>query len=328
MKRHIVSFMKWIFYNALLLCMVSSCISGETENQTEESIVNDSASFTLYDDYNAEIEHLYDSDLVFRIRGMFCSKHDLSSFEKLRDTALISRFYKTMYDAMIEETDIVYREYSKFIKSLYTIDFDLDGRSDIFFTGQTQGESVMTKIFMQKGKAFIQVFSDYQYLSDIRFNNGRLTSFTLNNPGCCDDDQVVIQEFEVQYKDALPKFILKTTYGYSTHIEKVKMLFDNPLEFSVINKRTFLVTETIVADNILSAEKLEEESQFMALYTIGATGIALGGKKNEFGEWLFVRMDASPYLISTTSYSRFIDHPTCIFGWLRLQDIRWNTDQN
>jgi len=304
----------------VFILLFSMCSSKDSMKEPQTTQDQESIIVGLYDDFLADPETNSHYDSLPEFLGLNRFRTDLSKLERNRDTALIASFYQKMFHELKDDTPIEYYPYEDFSSWLYTIDINNDGLKDIIYSGYTQGEPEITIIFIKKGGGFYKVFSEYQYLTDIRFSEGKVSRFVLDNPGCCDDHQVVISEYAVKHENGWPQFTVLKTHGYTTITEIPKVLFETPLRFSIREAFVSLATTT---DNRSFNDQVEADYHFIGKYKEGAIGIALAGKRNNSGEWIFVRMDPSSKLVGVSSYSRFVDHPTHIYGWIPLKDIGW-----
>lgn len=285
----------------IILVTVSVCSHAQDNKANEDKIVK-------YFEWTNKIKHLKLPE---------CSETILSENEKNRDTLFLQNFLKLNYDSVKLYTEFQYQPMD-LIKYLYAIDFNGDHLLDVFYQGPTGAEGNVTQIFLNKGGNFKKVFAGYQCFMHMTFSKDRLISFRLYNPGCCADPQIVEYDYEVTYQKHEPIFSLNKTIGYLYYTETTENTF-NPVRNFVINvDKSNLRHECYFFDDV-EHPVYGCKGNITATYKNGAKGTAIGYKKEEQNEWIYVLMDPTTS-IENCSFSTFMDQPTYIYGWILKKD--------
>jgi hypothetical protein len=247
----------------------------------------------------------------------FTSGQRLWQVEQQRDPSLIHSFLSVYFDSMqFAGTQFQPRE---LIRYFYTIDFNNDDQLDIAYEGPTGGEPTMTEFYLQDSLKFRKVFSGYQKVTSLTFDNEMLAYFTLANPGCCADPQIVEYTYSVSFAEPGPAFRLIKTIGFLMATELVKDTFKQPKPFKVKQHNARLRAESIVFEGIINPA-WDNNGNIIGLYKTGSTGTALGSKQDSTGAWLFVMMHAINKPDSCV-FTTFLEQPTDIYGWMKKEDV-------
>ncbi|MEI6264318.1 MAG: hypothetical protein WCP74_04405 [Sphingobacteriia bacterium] len=301
------------FLLAILTTLIFCSCGQQTRNTANQS--NDPALETD----SAKLEHYYqwqDKTEYFEEK-----KNSLSAFsniEKNRDSLLLLKFLTANYKIVKPIADFPYKP-ADLVKSTHAIDINGDQLLDFVYDGPYSGDYNITQIFLNMGNQYKKVFSGKQDIVEWDFSN-KLNSFTIINPGCCADPGKLEYSYAVSYSGNEPTFKLEKTIGYYNITEKPKSTFSNPKEFTV---------KTDNAKLRFDCYKLDIEHPFygnngnsIATYKIGAKGKALGSKKDNDNEWVYVIMNAENK-IDNCDFSTLKEQPTEIKGWILKTDIDW-----
>lgn len=288
------------------------CSCGQQDktaaNNNEQKALTDSAKVEQYYRWSEKVEYIkvYNFDLSV-----------LAKTEKNRDTVMLLNFITSYYDSIKLFDEFPYTP-EVLVKSVYAIDFNGDELLDIIYDGPTGWEQNVTQLFLNKGTHYEKVFSGFQDVIEADFSNNRLISFTLINPGCCADPQIVEYYYSVTYADNNPQFKLNKTIGYLDGTEKPQKLLTPPKKFYIRKDNTKLRTDCYILDNVDLV--YASNGNVIANYKSGSTGLALGFKKDKNVEWIYAIMDANNKF-ETSDFSTFKEQPTYIKGWLLKTDI-------
>lgn len=305
----------FIFF-VLISVLLYSCDQENTktiQKQTihqpaNNAILSDAAKLELYYAWSEKIEYInafdYDDSLLFRT-------------ERNRDTVLLQAFLSANYDSIKYYEEFPYQP-ADLIKYLYALDFNGDSLLDIFYQGPTGAEPTIIHLFLNRGDYYTKVFSGYQKITNINFEGNKLTSFTLLNPGCCADPQMVEYYYSLSYNDSLPQFNLTRTIGYLSQTEKVKNLFSQPKEFLITFNHAKLRHDSYIMDDIENP-LFGNIGNILALYKKGSKGKAIGYKMDNGTEWLYSLMDANNTK-ENFNYPTFEEQPTQLYGWVLKSD--------
>jgi hypothetical protein len=283
-----------IFFLTVIIC---SCRQQKIEVVTDnhsEALLSDSVKFEHYFQWTQHIEYFksynYDSSVLLRA-------------EKNRDSLMLLNFLIDNYDGVKLHDDFSYEP------------ADL---LDIIYQGPTGGEQNITQIFLNKGDYYIKVFSGYQDVIKADFSNGRLNSFTLINPGCCADPQIVEYYYSVNYTVNIPSFKLDKTIGYLSQTEKPQTQLLTPKGFIVQTNNAKLRSDCYKLDHV-EHPVYGDNGNVIANYKSGSKGKTLGIKKDKSVEWIFAIMN-SDSKIDSCDFSTFKEQPTEIKGWMLKSD--------
>jgi hypothetical protein len=311
------NFMKTLAnYIATVLMTVFFCSCGQQKKETvdkeaDHQILTDSAKIEQYFQWTSNIDYIkaYEYDLSV-----------LPSLEKNRDTVMLLDFLITNFDIVKLFTDFPYQP-ADLVESVYAIDFNGDDMLDIIYNGGSGGEPNITQVFLNKGDHYKKVFAGYQDIIKADYSNNRINSFTLINPGCCADPQIVEYYYSVTYFENEPTFNLDKTIGYLSQTEKPQRLFSETREFAVKTDNSKLRSDCYLLDNV-EHPVYGGNGNAIATYNSGSKGIALGIKGDNGVEWIYAILNSNNK-INNCDFPSFLEHPTEIRGWILKTDIEW-----
>jgi len=236
---------------------------------------------------------------------------------KNRDTLFLKNFLATYYDSVKFYHEFPYQP-KDLVKFLYAIDFNGDHLLDVFYQGPTGAEPNITQIFLNKGNCYKKVFTGYQDIVQMTFNKDRLVAFRLYNPCCCADPQIVEYNYEITYKRGEPIFSLDKTIGYLYLTEKADNTFNPVQEFAITVEKSNLRKECYFLDDVEHPVN-GSRGNITATYGNGAKGKAIGFKKDQENEWIYVLMEPTTKM-EHCDFSTFMAQPTYIYGWILKKD--------
>ncbi|MBL0104113.1 MAG: hypothetical protein IPP51_10425 [Bacteroidetes bacterium] len=293
----------------IILCSCGQKASNPTNTDTDPSSLPDSVKLQLYYDRTDKFEY---------INGYEYDKSVLAKTEENRDTIKLLNFIKANYGSIEgDNSDFAFTP-EIILNSTYGIDFNGDSLLDIFYDGPSGGEPNITEIFLNKGDHYEKVFSENQDISKADFSNNKLNSFILMDPGCCADPEIIERYYSISYDDKKPTFRLDKTIGYLASTEKPQEVIPTPIEFTTAKDNVKLRAECYQLDNVETAI-YGIHGNAIGTYNAGATGKALGLKKDKNEVWIYAIMDAENK-IDSCDFPAFIEQPTALRGWLLKSD--------
>lgn len=294
--------------SAWILCSCGPQKNQTISNNTEDETQTDSAKFEQYFQWTETVEYFnsyeYDSSVLQKI-------------EKNRDTLMLLDFLTSNYNSVKLYEDFPYSP-NDLVESIYAIDFNGDSLLDIIYQGPTGGENFITQFFLNNGDHYEKVFSGFQQITRADFDNNRLNSFTLINPGCCADPQFAEYYYSVEYFHNKPTFKLEKTIGYLSQTEKPKTQLTNSKDFTIKSNNAKLRSDCYKLDNV-EHPYYGPNGNSLAIYKAGSKGRALGTKKDKNEEWIFVIMN-SDSSIDSCDFPTFKEQATELKGWILKSD--------
>lgn len=212
----------------------------------------------------------------------------------------------------------------KFKNSFHFIDLNGDHLPDLIYEGRTGSEGMMVEFYLNKKKGFKLLFTDYEKLLDLKFQNGKLSSAVIWNYGCCDATVEFERHFTVDTSSW--KFNLLTQRAILTGMDvfdkfaaRPDGFFDQPIKFRINNPEYALRYSPAISDTVpseIAEGKKEDKGNIIALYKAGNEGLAWAYKTDATGRvWWLVEMEAMVYL----EFSKFWDYDynfTHYYGWM------------
>lgn len=299
---------------SLFLSLITFVVCACSQNEKKPDAAVPLTEQELFDAYYVQkdlLEHF--AETSFQTLGT-----GLEDAAPYKDTALIVRFLDDYKDS-IEWISATPLQPEELIRYFYTIDLNNDGQPDLAYQGPTGGEPTVVNFFLQNSLGFQKIFSGYQKISSLTFNDDKLAYFTLANPGCCADPQIVEYTYSVSFRDSIPIVQKIKTIGFVRSTELAKDQFRNPSSIIVKKDNARLRTETIVFEGVVNPA-WDNNGNIIGLYKKGSYGSALGSKQDSSGAWLFVLMDARNKPDSCV-FQTFLEQPTYIYGWIKKEDV-------
>ena len=288
-------------YLIITLTVVSFSSYGQNSKADTDKIVE-------YFEWTDKIEYLKEPEYNRTI---------LADNEKNRDSIFLQDFIAMYYDSVKLYDEFPFQP-KDLVKYLYAIDINGDNLLDVFYQGPSGGEPNITQIFLNQGDRYKKVFMGYQDIVNMTFKKNKLVSFKLYNPGCCADPQTLEYNYQINYNKDEPKFILSATTGFLYLTEKAENSFNPTREFAITVDKSNLRKECYFFDDVEHPVN-GSRGNITATYTRGAKGKALGFKKVQENEWIYVLMEPTSK-IEHCDFSNFMAQPTHIYGWILKND--------
>nr|WP_322623972.1 hypothetical protein [uncultured Flavobacterium sp.] len=212
----------------------------------------------------------------------------------------------------------LYDDYTpeKLKRHLYTFDFNGDSFEDVIYYGPSGGEGNTVHFFLNKQNGFKNLFTQSQTLQKPVVENGKLTGFTILNPGCCAEYEIVEYNYAVDYNKATPTFMLKNTIGYLDDYQKPEKMLSKEMPFTIKTAKASLRPECYIL-NIEHPIYGEAGNEIVA-YDKGHKGKAIGTRKEDGKDWLYVQMEPTKTKKGYTDV--FHTQPTAVYGWIIKSD--------
>jgi len=256
-------------------------------------------------------------DSIEYITDEFATNTPLSELETDRDSFQNMHFIKSN-----KELQQILPYYSlpleSFVNTVFAIDLNGDSVKDYLYYGPSGGSPMMTKIFINMGSYYMEVFSDVQEIKEYALKDNRLVSFTLHNSGCCADPQHLSYYYTAHYKNNIPSFIRIKTIGNISFTQKPDSLTEDSMDFSIVNDSAHLRMVCYMLDET-DCPPYHYSGTSIAKYGKCATGKLLGTRKEQGVDWVYVIMDVNPGKMNCY-YPSFTGQPTHIKGWMLKSD--------
>lgn len=133
-------------------------------------------------------------------------------------------------------------------KVLHVLDLNGDKIDDIVFDGQTLGEPREISLFINNGKEFKKVFSDWQGILKMELNAGRLTRLHILDWGCCADYRTFVKFYDVKHEKGELKFELQSNFQYLQNTYLPELYCDTLKHVKVLNNLYNLRTSPLIDD--------------------------------------------------------------------------------
>jgi hypothetical protein len=204
----------------------------------------------------------------------------------------------------------------KMLDYFHFIDLDDDGDLDLLFDGWSGGEPMCIRIFNNKNGEYNEVFTAYQKITDLTFEDNKLSKLSVYDPGCC----ASYIEFDEDYEFMLHKdtfqytLVNRTAFLFPT--EKPVEFLPDVIDFEVQNEPYYLrLTPNIDTAAQVFAEDLQS-GNIIATFRKGTKGKAYAEKSDNTGRvWWFVEIDAADKPIHSFFYD-IDEKPTRLKGWM------------
>jgi hypothetical protein len=244
---------------------------------------------------------------------------EITVTQRYKDSVLPA--FRKLYAPQINQA---YLESSKFASSFHFVNLDGDDLPDVIYEGWCGGEGTFVDFFINDKKKFRKAFSTYQNLMELQYAAGKVSSFVVYDPGCCDPTVEFERKFSV---DSLfhPKLIRQRAIMVGSRWDEEGFttpdgFFDHPIRFKTTNPKYALRYSPEISNKQPSYLDLDARDttggNIMAEYPSGSQGLAWAYKKDATGrEWWLVEMEPAFYL----AFNRFWnldDEYTHYYGWM------------
>ncbi|MCX6267310.1 MAG: hypothetical protein NTW16_08150 [Bacteroidetes bacterium] len=206
-------------------------------------------------------------------------------------------------------------------KRLYAIDVNGDKHPDVIFSGNSEGESEMVRIWLNRSDSFEFVFEDYQYISKLTKTGNRLVEMQTGDVGSSDSYLYFTRDYRIVEENGECRFIKGKQVVAYQYTEEPMKYYPQPIPF-ISKADTMLVRASAAQQNEPFIPYLDSFGNIMAKYRKKADGFVLAYKTYGKGEeWFYVEI--SPSTAPSASILYDMDKmPTFIRGWVSGQSIR------
>lgn len=240
---------------------------------------------------------------------------------RYRDS-ILTPLVKSCHHCFIEGFDPKPRV-REFKNSFHFVDLDGDGLLDLIYEGQSDGEPNIVEMYLNKKKKFEKVFSDYERLTDLAFQNKKLVYFVIDNYGCCAEvvnfERHFLVDENFKCRLIIQRAILEGMKVGNEGFIHPDGYFDQPIKFRILNSGYALRYAPEISDSTPPEVYMAKDStkgNILALYPAGYHGIAWGYKKDTTGrEWWLVEMEPAVFLPFNVYYD-YDDKLTHYYGWM------------
>lgn len=300
---------------AFLAFFTISCKKENTKNVTTES-QNSQNQIQENDSVKMHRYFLWQE----KIEKTGYKEYDSLALEKIelpKDLTILNRFIDTHPDI---ETNYEFEDNprERLFQHLHIIDINGDAKNDIIYQGYSGGEPQITQIFLNNDNEYEKVFTQYQNIHSLKFENNKLVSFKIANPGCCADPQFVEHQYSVTYNKEKPQFRLDKSVGFYIGMEKVKLKYDKPKDFTIVNHGSRLRVDTYILDNV-EHPLYGPEGNVISDFQKGIKGKAIGYKNQDGITWINVLLPIDN-AFTDYDYHNQKNIPSYTYGWILKSD--------
>lgn len=295
---------------AIILVACQKENKATTPPITENNTIANGSDSIAYEKYSKWIEGKKNQNLAIKPTDTFALKR----LEINRDEELLNSFISASDSLKSRFYDNYTPE--KLKRQLYTFDFNGDGLEDVIYYGPSGAEGSIVHFFINTQEGFRNVFTEHQILQEPVIENSKLTSFTILNPGCCAEYEIAEYHYIVDYKNATPTFILKSTIGYLEGMQKPEKMLPKEMLFTIKTTKASLRPEcyNLNVEHPIYGDSGNE----IVAYNKGHKGKAIGTRKENGQDWLYVQM--KPTKIKKGYTDVFHTQPTAVYGWILKSD--------
>lgn len=233
-------------------------------------------------------------------------RFDWSTVQEIDDIVLKDRLVRQMpmeFDAYLGDW-VVGRSIADLMDDLHVLDINGDGQGDIIFDGESGGEPLAIKVFLNRVDRFEMVLSTQQDIVQLLFQNGRLDKILIKDAGCCAETLHWYQVFRFVHDGPDVRVTSETAIRGCEQMVWPEKRFNEPVPFKVLNHGYNLRLSPEPDD----AGEFHHGGEFtignvIAKLPQGATGVALGNTIDDTGrEWWFVAIRPGQPLIDGIYY--------------------------
>ncbi|MFL5740417.1 MAG: hypothetical protein ACJ75B_09390 [Flavisolibacter sp.] len=267
-------------------------------------------------------------DLTFPVST---SLSEWKAFERKPPKSAVDKFIKgTPGEFQVykqKDTEVPSPNLDSLRHALHFLDLNGDGKEDVIFEGESGGEATEVMIFVSAGQSYKKVFSSFEGIVKMDWENNRLARLYIDDWGCCDDYLVKHMIYQVTYSQAnIPNF-KKVYQGLSIKDGMIPdTLLEKPFRFEVLNDGYKIRSAPTIDDSSAQSwdndQTMKGNGNSIGRLIKGATGTALAKRRDNTGrEWLFVQID-EPYLPRNDII--YVDNkfPTKLMGWISSRFIK------
>jgi hypothetical protein len=255
------------------------------------------------------------------------NEFDWKNVEK-QNNELKVKFIKNLPDDFEKK----YNDMSYIKECLHIMDFNGDGLDDIIFNGHNGGsEAEYIIIFINTGNSFVKIFTEYQKIHKIVFENGKVNRLYIQDDGCCCEYIRINKIFSVDYSSKLPKINAISQMQYlNNSVEKFpNSYFDKPIKFEVSNNK-YNIRFSPVIDDTTEVYYCGEPENGNSLGKIksGSIGYALAEQVDTTGRiWWYVAMSPNSKIYESVYYNDEVHYyyplnNTYKLGWISSRFVK------
>jgi len=200
-------------------------------------------------------------------------------------------------------------------KDLHVIDLNNDGLNDIIFDGYSGGEPFEISFFVNDGNTFRKIFTQYQGITKIEFQNKVLSKVYIQDWGCCSEYLVTnsVYAFNKRLENQL---VSKSKYFLDCELPKD--FYESPIKFLVKNDNYNIRLNPFI-DDISNTHGYDGEpitGNIIGKLKKESIGFALGEKQDSTGRvWWFVAIPDNYEILNTLFYDRE-NETSYKLGWI------------
>ena len=259
----------------IILLLIIGCTTADNSDKVDNQVTGTPTTET--------IKFKFDNFHIDTTLTQSLSEFSLTLDEK---QTLIEKV-KGQYDYYLQSEWAVKRK--PFLDNFTFLELNADGKPDLLFQGWSGGEPECVKIHFSNSTGLDSPVSFYQYLKDIKIENGKIISLTTVDPGCCAEyvEQELTYEFDQEFKHEL--VLHRARIG--TLPDKYE-IFESPITFTVENSIYKLRGEPMIDDTGTFVYDYYNEGNTMAIFEKGSQGRAWARDNSDpEREWWYVEMD-------------------------------------
>ena len=242
--------------------------------------------------------------------------YELKLSQRFKDSVLLTLMEEYPFYIGNPDADPEY-----YIRSFHFVNLNGDSCPDLVYEGWTGSEGNMVQFYLNRQYSMEKVYKDFMNIIDWKFDNNRLSSVVIFNPGCC--AETVQFERHIRFDGAfkpevtLQRAILIGMDVFEKDFPTPEGYFPQPVPFKTLNEEYSLRYSPVITDSVpLTWGDDEKKGNIIALYPKGSRGIAWAYKKDDIGrEWWLVEMQPQVFL-SFSRYWDYDDQLTHYYGWM------------
>ena len=244
----------------------------------------------------------------------------LSEFPlSLEEKKILIAEIESQYDYYIQSEYAISKK--PLLDNFTFIELNADGKPDLLFQGWSGGEPECISIHFSSGNKLDSAVTFYQFLKDIKIENGRIKFLTTVDPGCCSDyvEQELTYEFDQELKSKL--------IGQRVRIRAESFecrILNSPIQFTVENASYKLRGEPMVNDtNTLNYDYIDQGNT-IAVFNEGSKGQAWAINSSDTErDWWYVEMEPTVDSLEFDMFN-YIDNKQSLrrVGWMSSRFLK------